>query len=134
MLANERSENHPCEVRTNRSMNMTKFTILLKRKPSMTHEEFVEYHKTKHAQLFASLPAVRVHVRRYVQQHALPVELPGLPPVKYDGITELWFDDAEGIAALFNDPDYLARIRPDEERFLDLHGCDFMVSRENAVF
>jgi hypothetical protein len=48
--------------------------------------------------------------------------------------TEVWFDDAQGIAALFADPDYLARIRPDEERFLDLHGCDFVVSRENAVF
>ena len=59
--------------------------------------------------------------------------MPGLPPAKYDGITELWFDDASDIAALFNDPDYLAQIRPDEERFLDLHGCDFIVSQENIV-
>ena len=113
---------------------MTKFTILLKRRPDLTHEQFVEYHKHSHAPLFSSLPAVRAHVRRYVQQHALPVELPGLPSAKYDGITELWFDDPQGIAALFSDPDYLARIRPDEERFLDLHGCDFLVSQENPVF
>ena len=112
---------------------MTKFTILLKRHPALSHEQFVEYHKTVHAALFASLPAVRAHVRRYVQQHALPVELPGLPPAKYDGITELWFDDVAGIAALFSDPDYLARIRPDEEKFLDLHGCDFLVTQENPV-
>ena len=59
--------------------------------------------------------------------------MPGLPPVKYDGITELWFDDASGMGALFNDPDYLAQIWPDEERFLDLHGCDFVVSQENVV-
>ena len=32
-----------------------------------------------------------------------------------------------------NDPGYLAQIRPDEERFLDLHGCDFIVSEENFV-
>lgn len=113
---------------------MTKFTILLKRHPALTHAQFVEHHKYVHAPLFTALPAVRAHVRRYVQQHALPVEMPGLPPVKYDGITELWFDDAAGIAALFGDPDYLARIRPDEERFLDLHGCDFIVSQENPVF
>ena len=113
---------------------MTKFTILLKRRHDMTHEAFVDYHKNKHAPLFHSLPAVQAHVRRYVQQHTLPVELSGLPPAKYDGITELWFDDAQGIAALFGDPDYLGRIRPDEERFLDLHGCDFLVSQENPVF
>ncbi len=112
---------------------MVKFTILLKRHPSLTPAEFVDYHRHRHAPLFASLPAVRVHVRRYVQQHLVSLELPGLPPVKYDGITELWFDDEAGLAALFQDPEYLARIRPDEEKFLDLHGCDFLLSREHAV-
>ncbi len=112
---------------------MTKFTILLKRTPGMTQEEFVSYHREKHAPLFCSLPAVKQHVRRYVQQHTLAVEMPGLPPAKYDGITELWFDEADSIGAVFTDPDYLAKIRPDEERFLDLHGCDFIVSQENPV-
>ncbi len=78
-------------------------------------------------------PVVRETVRRYVQQHALPVELPGMPPPKYDGITELWFDDVESLGRCFSDPEYMARVRPDEEAFLDLHGCDFLVSEENAV-
>lgn len=112
---------------------VVKFTILLKRHPAMTPAEFVDYHRHQHAPLFTSLPAVRAHVRRYVQQHPLPLTMPGLPPAKYDGITELWFDDEAGLAALFNDPEYLARIRPDEARFLDLHGCDFLLSRENVV-
>ena len=112
---------------------MTKFTILLKRNPALSQEEFVAYHREKHAPLFCALPAVQQQVRRYVQQHTVALEMPGLPPAKYDGITELWFDDANGIGALFNDPDYLARIRPDEERFLDLHGCDFIVSQEHVV-
>ena len=80
-----------------------------------------------------SVAAVRAHVRRYVQQHAVAVELPGLPPAKYDGITELWFDDVAGIGAVFGDAEYMARIRPDEESFLDLHGCDFVVSEETVV-
>ena len=112
---------------------MVKFTILLRRKPQMSHADFVEHHRTVHAPLFMSIPAVKAHVRRYVQQHALPVELPGLPPAKYDGITELWFDEVGGIAAVFGDAEYLERIRPDEERFLDLHGCDFIVSEETAI-
>ena len=112
---------------------MIKFTILLTRKPSLTHSQFVEHHKDIHAALFMSVDVVRKTVRRYVQQHAMPVELPGMPPVKYDGITELWFDDAEALGRCFSDPEYLARIRPDEETFLDLHACDFVVTTENVV-
>ncbi len=69
---------------------MVKFTILLKRKASLTHAEFVEHHKGVHAKLFMSIPTVKETVRRYLQEHTLPVDLPGMPPAKYDGITELW--------------------------------------------
>ena len=113
---------------------MIKFTILLTRNPSLSHEVFDEHHKTVHADIFMSVPAVRETVRRYVQQHAIPVDLPGMPPVKYDGITELWFDDVAALARCFSDPEYLAVVRPDEESFLDLHACDLIVSEEHAVF
>ena len=112
---------------------MIKFIILLKRKPSLSHEAFVAHHRDVHAALFLSVPVVRETVRRYVQQHALPVSLPGMPPAKYDGVTELWFDDVDALARCFSDAEYLRRIRPDEESFLDLHGCDFIVSEENPV-
>ena len=112
---------------------MIKFTILLKRKPSLTQEQFVDHHRRVHADLFMSVPVVQRLVRRYVQQHALPVTVPGMPPVKYDGVTELWFDDAEAIAQVFTDPVYLERIRPDEAAFLDLEHCEFIVSNENPV-
>lgn len=112
---------------------MIKFTILLKRKASLSHEQFVEHHRDVHAGLFMSVPAVKQTVRRYVQQHGIPAELPGMPPVKYDGITELWFDDVEALGRCFSDQEYLAVIRPDEESFLDLHGCDFIVSEQHVV-
>ena len=112
---------------------MVKFTILLKRKPSLTNDEFVDHHRNAHAALFMSIAVVKETVRRYVQQHTVPVELPGLPPAKYDGITELWFDDVDALARCFSDPEYMAKVRPDEESFLDLHGCDFIVSSENVV-
>lgn len=112
---------------------MLKFTILLRRNPSLTHDEFVAYHRERHAPLFCALPAVREHVRHYVQCHTVPADLPGLPPARFDGITELWFDDVAALARCFSDPEYLERIRPDEESFLDLHACDFVVSSENVV-
>lgn len=112
---------------------MIKFTILLTRNPALTQEQFVAHHKSVHAALFLSVPVVRDTVRRYVQQHRIDAELPGMPPMKYDGITELWFDDVPSLARCFSDPEYLERIHPDEEAFLDIHACDFVVSTENIV-
>ena len=112
---------------------MIKFTILMRRKPSTTREEFVEYHREKHAPLFSSLPAVQQHVRRYVQCHTIPASLPGMPPITFDGITELWFDDVAGLEAVFGSESYLQQIRPDEEKFIDLHSCEFVLSTENVV-
>lgn len=112
---------------------MIKFTILLRRKPSLTQQEFVEYHREKHAPLFCSLPEVQQHVRRYVQCHTISASLPGMPPITFDGITELWFDDVAGVEAVFGSEDYLRTIRPDEEKFLDLHRCEFVLSTENVV-
>jgi len=110
-----------------------KFTILLRRHPDMTHDEFVTYHREQHAPLFMSVTAVQDNVRRYVQQHTVDVELPGLPGPTFDGVTELWFDSIEGIGRVFGDPEYLAVIRPDEARFCDMHGCGFLVTTENVV-
>lgn len=112
---------------------MVKFTILLKRNPAMTLEQFVDYHRNSHANLFKSLPEARQHVRRYVQQHPVEGGIPGMPPRLYDGITELWFDNVEALATLFGSKEYMEKIRPDEEKFLDLPGCQFLLSTENVV-
>lgn len=110
-----------------------KFTILLKRKTGTTHDEYVKYHRENHAPLFSSLPEVEENVLKYVQCHTLNESLPGLPPAQFDGITELWFKDMAGLAAVFTAPRYMEIIRPDEAKFLDLHGCSFIVSTENVV-
>ncbi|WP_159500705.1 EthD domain-containing protein [Microbacterium sp. 18062] len=112
---------------------MIKLTILMRRKANLTREEFIAYHREQHAPLFMSIGAVRDNVRRYVQQHAVDAELPGLPAPTFDGATELWFDDFDGIGRVFGDPEYLAVIRPDEQKFIDLAGCEFLVTVENPV-
>jgi uncharacterized protein (TIGR02118 family) len=112
---------------------MIKFTIVLRRHPKMTHQEFVEYHRNHHAPLFCSLPEVRQHVRRYVQCHSTGEAVHGIPDSRIDGTTELWFEDAAGLLAVFTAPRYMELIRPDEEKFLDLRACEFLVGIENPV-
>lgn len=112
---------------------MIKFTAMLVRHPTLTHEQFVAHHKSSHAELFMSLAVSRQHVRRYVQSHGLGLNLPGMPQSRYDGITEIWFDDAAGFAAVFASPEYLATVRPDEESFLDLAAGDVSLTIEHVI-
>ena len=99
----------------------------------MTHEEFGADHRDRHAPLFCAFPAVRQHVRRDVQSHTVPGGIPRMPPVAFDGITELWCDDTAGLARLFTNEGYMRTIRPDEEAFLDLQACEFVLSTETAL-
>ena len=112
---------------------MIKFTIILRRNAKISHEEFVEHHKHTHAALFSSLPEVKEHVRRYVQVHSTGDTLEGMPDSKIDGLTELWFDDLAGLAGVFQSDNYMKTIRPDEEKFLDLHACEFIVGTESIA-
>ena len=112
---------------------MIKLSILLTRKKELSHDEFVSYHKNNHAQLFASIPVVKQYVKKYVQCHSLPDNPPGFPVPAYDGITEIWLDDMEALGKVFTDGEYMAIIRPDEEKFIDLYGCGILISTEYEV-
>ena len=80
-----------------------------------------------------TLPEVKQHVRHYVQCHATGAALPGLPDNHLDGSTELWFDDLQALAGVFSSENYMRTIRPDEEEFLDLHACEFLVGEEHEL-
>jgi uncharacterized protein (TIGR02118 family) len=110
-----------------------KFVAAMRRIPALTHDQFVDYHRSQHAELFMSLPEVRTHVRRYIQSHPVQVSLPGLDTSSFDGLTEIWFDDIDGLKGVFDSPSYLTRIRPDEEKFIDLARSEVMVTTEFAV-
>lgn len=115
---------------------MIKLTALLPRHPSMTHDEFVAYHKDVHAPLLLGDPLVRRLVRRYEQGHTTPAQIPGMPqpPAFFDGTAELWFDDIADVEALYTDEHYLAAIQPDEARFIDIPNAQVLLTRVNPVF
>jgi uncharacterized protein (TIGR02118 family) len=115
---------------------MIKLTALLPRRPSMTHEEFVAYHRQVHAPLLLSDPLVRRLVRRYEQGHATEAAIPGMPqpPVVIDGIAELWFDDTAAVEAFYTDEHYFAVIQPDEARFIDFSQAQVLLTTINPVF
>lgn len=116
---------------------MIKLLVFLKRKPGMSPEEFHEYWSGTHARIVMGVPEFMRYVRRYVQSHTieeLSLDFPGGGNAGYDGMVEIWFDDAQSMKAAFETPGYLNTIRPDEPKFLDMDGFRVMVVREIPKF
>jgi len=54
---------------------MIKFTFLVQKLPGMSLEEFIDYHKNKHAPLFCSIPETELYVKKYVINHPIVAEV-----------------------------------------------------------
>ncbi len=112
---------------------MIKLIILSRRKAGTTHEQYVEHHREQHAPLFTSQTAVKQNVRRYVQNHTTSDHLEGRSMAPYDGVVEMWFDDMDGVRAVFESEEYKQNIVPDEDTFLDRQGRMMLFATENVV-
>jgi uncharacterized protein (TIGR02118 family) len=112
---------------------MLKVDILIRRRPDLTHEEFVKHWRDIHAQLFSSQPVVKQHVRRYVQSRTVPNPPAGTAIADYDGIAQLWFDDMNGFHSVFSSQNYRDVIRIDEQKFTDPKRVEFLFSEETVI-
>jgi len=110
---------------------MIKFTFLIKKLPGMSLEEFVDYHKNKHAPLFCSIPEVNLYVRKYVVNH--PIIAEGFPKPLYDAVTEISFDSFEDFNTFFSSENYLNKVHPDEPNFFDTSDYIAMANNETII-
>ena len=86
---------------------MIKVLIALTRRDGMGRDDFRRHWRDVHGPIAAAMPGVR----RYVQNHAT---LDGAP---FDGLAEMWFDDAEGMQRAFTSPQ-AQEAAADSENFL----------------
>jgi uncharacterized protein (TIGR02118 family) len=105
---------------------MLKFTFLIHRIAGMSREEFINYHRNKHAPLFMSIPEVEKYVRRYVVSH--PVE-----EAQYDAVTDIYFDSMEDYHAFFSSENYKTKVHPDEKYFFKLDEVVSLVCKETII-
>jgi uncharacterized protein (TIGR02118 family) len=89
--------------------------------------EFQAYWLTRHPEVVTKLPGVR----RYVQSHARPAGYARGEPL-YDGIAEVWFDDAAAMRAL-RDTAELAAVQADEARFIDRETMGLIVTEDHVI-
>jgi uncharacterized protein (TIGR02118 family) len=97
----------------------------------MTHDEFVDYHRHRHAPLFASIPESERYVRRYVISHPIPSET--YPEPTYDGMTEIWFDSWEDHDSFFASRNYQETVRPDEPNLIQVGASAMLVTEEREI-
>lgn len=80
---------------------MIKLIALVRKKASMTTEEFRDYWINVHAPLAKRIPGMRGYRINVADDSA------GMPPAPYDGSAEIWFDDRpamqRGLASPEND-------------------------------
>nr|WP_053000184.1 EthD domain-containing protein [Sphingomonas sp. Y57] len=95
------------------------------RKPGMSPEEFRRFWSEVYGPLYSEYPEIKRHIRRYVQH---PLSAPAAPPgqsVPFDGIAEAWFDTAEDIARMCEEPIYKKVVGPLLAEFVDMEASNF---------
>ena len=70
---------------------MYKVMIFLKRRQDMSFADFTSWAENQHTKIAAKLPGIRGY-----RMNVPATEAPGAP---YDGVSEIWFDNAEARAA-----------------------------------
>lgn len=107
---------------------MIKVFALIPRRPDVTHAFFHQHWAGPHAEL-----ALRITtLRGYVQSHRVAPAPSGLPDAIYEGIAEVWFDDAATAAGMGEDPNYAEGALLDEPNFIDTDNLAFLLSEEQV--
>ena len=122
---------------------MLRITFLLRRRPSLSHDEFHRYWLEEHGPLVAS-HARRLGALRYVQVHTLRDEAAltaaagmarargGMEPI-YDGVAEVWFESRAAFMAAASSTAgraAAAALVEDEAKFIDLPNSPLWLGHE----
>jgi hypothetical protein len=104
---------------------MLKTLVLLKRRPGMTMEEFVDYYENHHAKLGEKylLPEVKRYSRRYVQPEKNPIT-GQVEELDFDVVMEMWWDsraDFDTAMARVSSDGVREQFFEDEERIFNSH-------------
>ncbi len=121
---------------------MIKLVYCIRRNPEKTPEEFRRYWLESHGPLVRSV-AADIGAVRYVQSHTSEPELNALLAASrgsadsYDGITEVWWNSVEEMAASMSTPagqEAQRRLVEDEATFIDFANSTVFMTEEHTIF
>ena len=104
---------------------MIKLVHFVKKRKDLTPEQFKDYWLNKHSQV-EKLVLEKTKIKKILASFTIGKE----PP--FDGMVELYFDSMEDLRAP-GDPEVLAKLRKDEENFIDLSEKRVFVATEEYL-
>lgn len=121
---------------------MIKLVYVIRLREGLTTEEAQRYWLEEHAPKVRSV-AETIRARRYVQSHTIDtplnqalIEGRGLAAL-YEGITEVWFDSLEDLAAAASTAEgqhALVLLAEDEATFIDMSRSTVFLTEEHEIF
>lgn len=114
---------------------MFKCIAMLKCKPGLSREAFVDYYETRHSVLIRKLlPGILAYRRNYVDVEGAYI-FPDAAPIDFDVITEIWLADRQAydaFAAKAGEPEIARLIAEDEENLFDRGASRMFVVEERG--
>jgi uncharacterized protein (TIGR02118 family) len=107
---------------------MIKLVYCITKNASLTDDAFFSYWQDVHGAIGARIPGLR----RLVQSRRLIIAGDKFQ-CDYDGMAELWFDDADALLKARQSPEWQAS-HADEANFIDHSKVAYFVSEEHVIF
>ncbi|WP_133663066.1 EthD domain-containing protein [Paraburkholderia sp. BL10I2N1] len=99
-----------------------------------TREQFNEHWKKVNGPLLAAIPAYLKNNGSYVQSCVLPMPASIETEAEFDGIAQTMQRLRQDMTRdFFDEPEYLALVRSDEQEFLSLADCMAIFARQKVV-
>ncbi len=110
---------------------MIKSLTLLKKKASLTRDEFLRHWLEKHGSLAAKIIPGR---KTYIQCHPIPINVPGVE-FEIDGIAEFWWDDLKAYQnyITWRQSNEAKPLIEDEKRFIDMSQMKRFFAEEKII-
>ncbi|HYC55509.1 MAG TPA: EthD domain-containing protein [Candidatus Binatia bacterium] len=121
---------------------MIKLVYCVRRRSDIAAADFYEYWLGRHGPLVKGF-ADALEAVRYVQSHTIAPDLNALLQQSrgrkdpYDGITEVWWRDEDGLRRALESPQGQEAARAlieDESRFIDFSRSRVFLTREHVIF
>lgn len=110
---------------------MIKLTVLVKRNPALSVEEFHEAWRV-HGRMIADEPTLARHIVRYEQNHRTITDYRNGD--LFDGVVVQWYERYADFIAFIEEPRYAELVQPDEDRLLDMAGIVVLFTDEAERF
>ena len=108
---------------------MIKLFELLPPRGDISLQVFHDHWRHPHGTLALHMASVR----RYVQNHRIESAVLGPNPTTFEGVAEVWFDNAEEFTALLDLPYVQEHVLIDEERFIDRANTKYFMAEEEVI-